>query len=1277
MTRFDNADRKRHTRRGLRFESLEHRRLLAVTDFRFATYNALNFGTNSADRQDEYQVVFDDLDADVIVMQEITSEVGADLLLAALNNGTGGQTYARANFVNGNDSDHALFYDTSTVDLISQSYIPTNLREFGEYTVNVSGEEFNIYSAHLKASSGSTNEQLRLNEVTILRDHLESLPTGTEFIVAGDMNIYGSSEPAYQHLVGIESNNDGRLEDLLPASLIGEWHNNAAFASVHSQSPRTTSFGGGATGGMDDRFDMIFGNFGINDGVGVDYVSNSYFVHGNDGLHFNQAITDGTNNSASPAVIQALHDASDHLPVVADFQVFTGAGGVTITESNGNTSVAEGGATDSYDIVLDSVPVDTVTVNVTPDNQVDLGNGVGVSVALTFTPATALIPQAITVAAVDDAVAEGTHSSLIQHTTSSTDPDYDNIFVGDLSVEIADNDSSASSVVLNEIYVNPPDADDSREYIELRSSAPNEALTDLWVLEIEGDGASAGVIDAVQNLGSLSTGSNGLLALGQNYTTSTPWTFDAGTNVADLTGTTMENGSLTFLLVEGFTGSNGTDLDTDNDGVLDITPWTSTVDSVGWTDGGSSDAVYSAASLVQSGVPDAASRFVDDSTASSAAAWFHGDVVGTGLAVDYSITASSANLPSGAIITPGDTNYSTGSTPAGITLVESGGSTDVVEGSGSDSYTLVLDSVPTSDVNIAVTPDAETDLGAGAGTSVVLTFTAANALTPQTVTVTAVDDSDDEGAHTGTITHSVSSSDTGYGGFSVTDVVAAVTDNDAPAGGADDFAIAESNSSGSVTGTYLDTHSSDDVREAISEELYSGNKRSRLQHTWDFDVTGGDAVIFHLEAFHNSTAEDFQFDYSTDGGSSWMSLLTLTATTEDSQMVTMPSGLSGSVVVRVVDSNRSRGESSADSVFIDQMYFESTSSTPTPGITFVESGGSTEVAEGGATDSYTIALDTLPTANVVVTVTPDSQIDLGAGDGVPVAITFTPANGLDAQTLVVIAVDDSDDESAHSGIISHSVASSDTDYDGLPLANVSVSISDNDSSGGTSLALGESTTDGSVTAGSFIVTHVSDDVREVITEELFGGNKRSRLSHQWSFDVVGGASTVFQAEAYHNSNAEDFEFEYSTNGGSSWTSLFTVTASTDTVYSASLGSISGSVLVRVTDTDRSRGENSADSLFVDELSFTSASAISNPAPNPWFADFANALADEGQIVSSTFLDTITQLNVVQLPPARPANPLTTIRRDVDRGKLIDSIFEDFERHYGLEASQLPIAINEL
>jgi predicted extracellular nuclease len=223
--------------------------------------------------------------------------------------------------------------------------------------------------------------------------------------------------------------------------------------------------------------------------------------------------------------------------------------------------------------------------------------------------------------------------------------------------------TAVDGVRLNEIYVNPPDTDDNREYIEVINTTGGAlTLTGLWLLEIEGDGTGSGVVDNALNLSALATGSNGLLLVGDNYTTAQPWgaLVDGATTLANLSrpnNATIENGTVTFLLVTGFTGAVGNDLDTDNNGTLDTTPWTTIVDSVGWSDGGGSDRIYSAAVLSQSsGTADAATRFLDNSNAESAAAWYNGDIEGTGLTVDYADAVASANLPSGARLTPGSPN---------------------------------------------------------------------------------------------------------------------------------------------------------------------------------------------------------------------------------------------------------------------------------------------------------------------------------------------------------------------------------------------------------------------------------------------------------------------------------------------------------------------------------------------------------------------------------------------------------------------------------------------
>ncbi len=114
----------------------------------------------------------------------------------------------------------------------------------------------------------------------------------------------------------------------------------------------------------------------------------------------------------------------------------------------------------------------------------------------------------------------------------------------------------------------------------------------------------------------------------------------------------------------------------------------------------------------------------------------------------------------------------------------------------------------------------------------------------------------------------------------------------------------------------------------------------------------------------------------------------------------------------------------------------------TPGLTITQSGGNTSVVEGGTSDSYSVALNTQPTADVIVTLAnPGAPTQLAL---TPTTLTFTAANWNTPQTVTVTAVDDTLVEGLHSSTIISAIASSDTTYDGLSIAPLTVSIVDND-----------------------------------------------------------------------------------------------------------------------------------------------------------------------------------------------------------------------------------------
>ena len=72
---------------------------------------------------------------------------------------------------------------------------------------------------------------------------------------------------------------------------------------------------------MDDRFDfMLFTDDILSGSNNLSYINNSITAFGNDGQHFNVALTDSPVNTSLPdSIIQALYYMSDHLPVFSKF----------------------------------------------------------------------------------------------------------------------------------------------------------------------------------------------------------------------------------------------------------------------------------------------------------------------------------------------------------------------------------------------------------------------------------------------------------------------------------------------------------------------------------------------------------------------------------------------------------------------------------------------------------------------------------------------------------------------------------------------------------------------------------------------------------------------------------------------------------------------------------------------------------------------------------------------------------------------------------------------
>ena len=91
-------------------------------------------------------------------------------------------------------------------------------------------------------------------------------------------------------------------------------------------------------------------------------------------------------------------------------------------------------------------------------------------------------------------------------------------------------------------------------------------------------------------------------------------------------------------------------------------------------------------------------------------------------------------------------------------------------------------------------------------------------------------------------------------------------------------------------------------------------------------VTGGTSVSFYVEAHQTDSGDgdNFVFSYSTDD-CSYTDMLTVTKTSDDNSLdgYALPSNIRGTVYIRVRDTDRTGKNHKKDTLYIDQMYIES------------------------------------------------------------------------------------------------------------------------------------------------------------------------------------------------------------------------------------------------------------------------------------------------------------------------------------------------------------------
>jgi hypothetical protein len=141
---------------------------------------------------------------------------------------------------------------------------------------------------------------------------------------------------------------------------------------------------------------------------------------------------------------------------------------------------------------------------------------------------------------------------------------------------------------------------------------------------------------------------------------------------------------------------------------------------------------------------------------------------------------------------------------------------------------------------------------------------------------------------------------------------------------------------GSASGSYVNTHTDDDNVQSITEAVSNGkptNRVSRLQFEWTFEVESGNAVTLFANVWGSASSDgdQFAFSYSTDG-SFFVPAFTVDGTSGSGnfEAVPLPASAAGTVYVRVEDTDRAKGATAQDTVYVDQLFIRSESNVSGP-----------------------------------------------------------------------------------------------------------------------------------------------------------------------------------------------------------------------------------------------------------------------------------------------------------------------------------------------------------
>ena len=531
------------------------------------------------------------------------------------------------------------------------------------------------------------------------------------------------------------------------------------------------------------------------------------------------------------------------------------------------------------------------------------------------------------------------------------------------------------------------------------------------------DGVSPGSIFSIPNSfatiddATLETNETVMFSL-TNFSTSNVGVGDAdggGTILTNYTHTIVDNDSSATTTV-GVVATDSSAAEPNNDGVFtfELSAATNTPTTVTYTIGGSAtngtdyatlsgNIIIAANATTSTVVLDV----IDDSVAESSE---NAALTITGIS-NVLMEIKTASTTATTTITDNDV--------AGITIVSVGDNT-TTEAGGTAYFNIALTSQPTANVIIPLTSSNLLECTVPA--SITITPTNWSSSTANTVTVTGVDDVFDDGDTNCVIsTGDVTSVDTIYAALDSTltvtdDVTITNIDDEAPG----------------IVVTALDTTTSE----------------------------SGDTAIIQFELLSMPVADvtiNLSISDGTEGTLSGTTSITITPANWN-----IPAN--NQVIVTgvddgIIDGNIIYSFVTGSAVSIDAGYSIAAGSitditlnntdNDIPGVSIT--GTPLSVSETGPTsDIFSAVLNVMPAADVdVQVIVTDAQSTVNAAS--MTTITFTTLNWNVPVDVTVQAIDDTIDEAnTHTGSISFVASSTDSNYNGLVIADITVSITDND-----------------------------------------------------------------------------------------------------------------------------------------------------------------------------------------------------------------------------------------